>query len=77
MTTNDLIDYGEARERFFRLVNDRPQDYDLISHNAAAVMLKGIKWPEEFDTRQIGIAVEAFFIELQRRWEWAGRRPTS
>lgn len=71
MTQTNKIDYSEARERFFRLVNDRPQDYDLIAHNAAAVMLNGVEWPAEFDTRQIGIAVQSFFLELQRRWEWA------
>ena len=69
-----MVKYMEARERFFRLVNDRPGDIDLISHNAAHVMLKGVDWPEGFTVEKIGVAIKAFFLEFWRRWELAPRR---
>lgn len=67
----ELLDYIEVREIFFRLVNDRPEDIDLISHNCAAVLIKGTAWPKEFTPEQIGISVQSCLDELNRRWEWA------
>lgn len=70
-----MISFIEARERFFKAVNDRPEDIDLIAHNAAAVMMKGVAWPEGFNAEQVSIAIEGFFLEFWKRWEWAKSKP--
>lgn len=73
---SELLSYNEVRERFFKLVNDRPDDIDLISHNCAAVLMKGTAWPEKFTPEQIGVAIESCLMELNMRWELArNRRP--
>jgi len=71
----DCITFMEARERFFKAVNDHPDNIDMIAHNAAAVMMKGVAWPESFGPEQISRAVESFFLELWKRWELARVRP--
>lgn len=68
---SDKIEYGVVRERFFKAVNDHPENIDLIAHNAAAVLMKGTAWPESFSVEQVSIAIEAFFLEFWRRWELA------
>lgn len=72
-----MIEYGEARDRFFRAVNDHPENIDLIAHNAAAVLLTGIAWPEGFDVEKQATAIEAFFIEFWRRWQFAKVRTST
>lgn len=68
---SELLEYGAVRERFFKLVNERPGDFDLIAHNCAAVLSKGTAWPPGFTQEQIGIAVSGCMRELFIRWEFA------